>query len=331
MAEGLNITDTTYAGEAASIMVLLAVEDLDSINKGCLMVKDDIKKQYTLPRLDIQNFIQARAATPVSSGIVNIDGKLLVPADYMVYIEFNPRDFEAHWFAPQLQDRLLDRQLPQTAESFLIYQLLRKVNEFNENQLWRGRTAYAPANGGLDPTTKNAPAGDSKYQYHNGLIYKLLNDAGTIQIGSPATLTSGNIVAAMFSVMNSIPIALVDKKGADGVKFIMSKSTKRIYDNALTANTYKDTQTTDSTKEAFQGYEIKVLAGCSDNTIIAALALPNPDSAFWLGLNSTQDEQTVDLKQVQANSELWFVKMLMKADVQFAWSQQVVLYTTITL
>jgi len=327
----LVINDTAYAGEAASIMITRAVAELDTINKGCIYVIDGIKKEFRIPRLEVSNFIQHRQATPTSQGSVTIDGQLLYPKDYSVYIEFNPRDFEAHWFAYQLSDKLLDRTMPQTAESFMIFQLMKKVNLFNEKQIWRGRTQYDPANGGVDPTTKGAPASDAQYQYFDGLMYKLLADGSALTVPTPATLTSANIIAKMFLVMNLIPEALIDKKGADGVKFLVSKNTKRLYDAALTALSFKDTQTTESSKEAFQGYELKSLAGLSDDTIIAALALPDTDSAFWLGLNSKEDEQTVKMSPLQNNSELWFVKMLLKADVNFAWSDQIVLYTMITL
>ena len=331
MAEGLVITDTAYAGDAASIMITRAVVNMDTVEKGCIYIEDGIKKQRTIPRIEISGFMQPRAATPISQGTIKVDGQVLVPQDYMAYIEFDPRDFEQHWFAYQLGPMLLDRTLPQTAESFMIYQLSKRVNEFNENSIWRARTSFNPLNGGVNPTTKNQAATDSQYMYFNGLIYKLLNDAGTIQIGSPVTLTEGNILAAMDSVFQALPIALVDKKGPDGVKFLMSITTKRLYDSALTSLTFKDNNTTDSTKDGYKGYDVVSLAGLTDNTIIGALALPDIDSAFWLGLNSKEDEKSVQLQKVQNNSELYYVKMLFKADVNFAFSDQVVMYTTVTL
>ena len=331
MAEALVITDTAYAGEAASVMITRAVIEMDTVNKGCIYVKDGIKKEFRMPRLEVTGFMQHRQATPTSQGTITIDGQLLYPKDYMLYLEFNPRDFETHWYAYQLKPELIDRTLPQTAEAFLIYQLSKRVNEFNEKAIWRSRTAFDPANGGTNPVSKGQAASDSQYQYFDGLVYKMLSDAGTIQIGSPTTLTSANILAAMNSVLFGLPEALVDKKGSDGVKFLFNKTTKRIYDDALTNLTYKDNFFTESSKEMYKGYEIKTVAGLTDNTIVACLALPDVDSALWLGLNSTADEQTVLLKQFQNNSELYFLKMLFKADVQFAWSDQIVLYTTVTL
>ena len=38
----------------------------------------------------------------------------------MLYTEFNPRDFEAHWLAEQLSPTLLARELPVTAENYMM-------------------------------------------------------------------------------------------------------------------------------------------------------------------------------------------------------------------
>ena len=43
--------------------------------------------------------IQDRQATPISKGDLTVDGKSIKPVDYMIYTEFNPRDFEQHWRA----------------------------------------------------------------------------------------------------------------------------------------------------------------------------------------------------------------------------------------
>jgi hypothetical protein len=64
--------------------------------------------------------MQKRAATPTSKGAVTVDGQVLQPQDLMLYYEFNPRDYEQHFYAEQLQPKLLGRELPVTAEAFLL-------------------------------------------------------------------------------------------------------------------------------------------------------------------------------------------------------------------
>ena len=53
---------------------------------------------------------------------------------------------------------------------------------------------------------------------------------------------------------------------------------------------------------------------------------PTPqESNLWVGTNSIADEG-LQLARLQANSEKFFIKMLVKADVQIGWGAEVVLY-----
>ena len=124
----LVINDTTYAGEVASQFLVKAITGADTISGGHVYVKDGIKKKYTIPRWDsnYEDFIQDRQATPISKGSWTVDGKVLDPQDFMIYTEFNPRDFEDHWFAVQLNPKLIDRALPATVESVMVQEAMKR-------------------------------------------------------------------------------------------------------------------------------------------------------------------------------------------------------------
>jgi hypothetical protein len=49
------------------------------------------------------------------------------------------------------------------------------------------------------------------------------------------------------------------------------------------------------------------------------------DSNLWVGMNSVEDAK-LEMNKVQNNSELFYVKMLCKLDVQFGFTQEVVNY-----
>src|SRR5690348_1436030 len=117
MADALVLQDTTYAGEAASEFIVLSVINSDTIQSGVAYVKDGIKKEFTIPRLDVEDIIQDRVDTPTSdnsAGTLTVSARTLNPGDFMVYLEFNPRQFEDHWFAAQMNPELLDAALPKT-------------------------------------------------------------------------------------------------------------------------------------------------------------------------------------------------------------------------
>ena len=341
MSEALNIQDTSWSGPAASYMITRAVVAADTIEKGCIYVEDGIRKKKTIPRVEVSSFMQKRTATPTSQGSVDVDGRVLTPQDLMLYYEFNPRDYEQHFYAEQLQPKLLGRELPVTAENFMMMQTMKRLNEFFENAIWRSRVDYDLDGAAIDPTTKGDTAGASSYYYFDGLIKKALDaNTGTyptIVIGSPKTLVAGtattgqeNIGDAFLRCLNSVPKALLFKYGAAGLKFHVSYATKLIFEEWLTVTaTFKNNNFTEQGQNFYKGYTVAPLAGMPDNTIVVCISKPDIDSNLWLGINSTEDNQ-LQLMRLQNNSELFFVKGLFKMDTQIGFADQLVIYTTLT-
>lgn len=331
--EAIVLNDTTYAGGVASYMMTRAVTGMDTVQKGCVFVKDGIKKKYTIPRIEVSDFMQKRKATPVSKGTVTIDGKVLDPQDAMLYVEFNPRDFEAHWYAEQLSPTLLARELPQTVEAFMMLQMMLRLNEFWESHIWRGRTQYDPEGSAVDPTTKGAEAGDAIFFYFNGLIKKLLDDGTTVAVSSPATLVSGtagggeeNVIAAFRRSLKLVPKALKYKYGSKGLRILVSYNTQDVYEDALADSAFKNQDTTEKGINRFKGYDVVPLAGMPDNTIVITVAVPDIASNLWVGMNSQSDNE-LQMARTTAASELFFIKGLFKVDTQTGFPDQVVLYT----
>jgi hypothetical protein len=337
MAEGLVISDVTYAGEAASYMITRAVVGADTIEKGCINVQDGIKKKFTIPRVEVSNMFQKRKATPTSQGVHTVDAVSITPEDIMLYTEFNPRDYEAHWFATQLNDKLIDAQLPQTAEAFTMMQVMKRSHEFFENHIWRGRKEYDTEGSAVDPTSKGDLAGASSYYFFDGIIKKALDNASSVKVSSPLTLVAGtasggeeNIGAALYRAYNLVPNALKFKYGVGGLKVLMSYGTKLVYEQFLTVtNTFKNNDTTEKGIDRYLGYDIVPLAGMPANTFIFCIAKPDIDSNLWLGVNSMEDNQ-LQLQRLQNNSELFFIKGLFKMDTQIGFADQLVIYTKLT-
>lgn len=334
--DALVINDTSYAGDVAAYMYTRAVIEADTVQKGCAYVVDGIKKQHTIPRLEVSKLVQKRKAVPTSQGVVTVDGKVLVPKDLMLYFEFNPRDFEAHWYAEQQSPMLLDRELPQTVEAFMMMQAMMRLNEFFEMHTWRGRLDYDPEGAAVDPTTKGAEAGDADFFYYDGIIKKLLDDATTILVTTPATLVSGtagageeNIGAAFKRMLKLVPRALLYRYGAKGLKFMIGYSAQLVYEEYLTESTFKNNDTTEKGINRYRGYEVVPLAGIPDNTIVLCIASPDISSNIWIGVNSVEDQEALQLAKLQANAELYFVKGLFKVDTQTGFPDQIVLYTSL--
>jgi hypothetical protein len=329
MAEALNIQDTTWSGPAASYMITRAVVGADTIEKGVIYVEDGIRKKKTIPRIEVSNFMQRRSATPVSQGDVVVDGRVLEPQDLMLYYEFNPRDFEAHFYAEQLQPKLLGRELPVTAENFMVMQTMKRLNEFFENAIHRGRKEYDTQGAAVNPTAKGDVAGAAAYFYFDGIIKKALDAGDIISVPTPIALTFGNIRDKFQAALNLVPKALLYRYGKAGLKFVVSYADQLKYEQALRQDLYKNQDTTESGINRYSGYDVVPVAGLPENTFYVCIAKPDIDSNLWLGINSTEDNQ-LQLMRLQNNSEMFFVKGLFKMDTQIGFADQLVIYTTIT-
>lgn len=329
MAEALNIQDTSWSGPAASYMITRAVVGADTIEKGAIYVEDGIRKKKTIPRVEVSGFMQKRAATPTSKGEVDVDGAVIEPQDLMLYYEVNPRDFEQHFYAEKLQPKLLGRELPVTAENFIMMQTMKRLNEFFENAIWRSRKQFDPDGDNVNPTTKGGVAGDVDYIYFDGLIKKALDNADTIQVASPVALTSSNIRDKWTAAINVVPKALLYRYSKKGLKFIVSYSDQLKYEEALRTDTYKNIRSDEAAYTQYRGYDVVPVAGMPENTFFVCIAKPDIDSNLWLGINSTEDNQ-LQLMRLQNNSELFFVKGLFKMDTQIGFADQLVVYTTQT-
>jgi hypothetical protein len=314
MAYDFVISDTTYAGEAASSFIVKAITGNETVQGGHMYVKDGIKKKFTIPRFDAdyEDLIQDRQPTPTKKGDFTVDGKVLEPQDYMIYTEFNPRDYEAHWYAQQLNPTLIDRSLPVSVESTMIQEVMKRHDRYMNKAIWNSSTALA------------AP---SIYRYYNGLIAKAkaANSGAdaTNFVLSPTTLAANNIVAELDKGWALVPSAL---KYDPNMKVFVSYKTYDLYMQAQKNQTNKGVDFTQQGVARYNGLQVVRVADMPDDTYLMAKGTAGLDSNLWLGLNSSEDENKVELAKLQANSELYFIKILMKVDVQIGFNSETVYY-----
>ncbi|MDF7809919.1 hypothetical protein [Hymenobacter sp. YC55] len=304
----LTISDVSYAGEAASNFIVKSVVGNEIVSGGHAYVKDGIKKEFTIPRFQVGDVIQDRQATPTSpKGAATVDGRKLVPADYMLYDEFNPRDFEDHWFAAQLNPTLIDRRLPVTVESVIIQEYLKQHNKWLGGAILRGDTSRTDS-----------------LKYFNGIVTRAIADAEVPKVASPVVLTVNNIAQAFRSTLNRVS---ADVLYEPGLKFFVSYKTAQLWEEAQqNPAALKGVDMTLAGINRFSGRTIVPLFGMPDNTILLGKGSADMGSNIWVGMNSV-DDATVQFMKLQANSELYFIKMLMKVDTNYGYGQELALYT----
>ena len=328
----LQINDTTYAGTFASYFWLPATFGMDTIQKGGVYVQDGIKKKHTIGRIDFANPLQPRQATPTTSGTFTVDGRVLEPLDVMLYTEFNPRDFEQHWLAEQLSPTLLARELPLTAENYMMQIGLNRMFEQIELGLWMGSTTYTAVPGTAD---------NGQICFFDGFLKIMVSDAAVKKVASPFPLIAGASDATHYNIVDAfnalLQLVATNKKALlsrpnryQRMKFFVSINTEQIYHTFITTSqTFKGVNTTEQGINKFKGYEIVPLAGLPDDTILFCEGLDDVSSNLYVGMNSTEDNN-LQLMRLQNNSELFFLKGLMKFAVQYGFSEQAFLFTTLT-
>jgi len=210
---------------------------------------------------------------------------------------------------------------------------LERAFEQVELGLWMGSTTYTAVPG----TT-----GNGQICFFDGFLKKMVNDSAVLKVSSPLPLSAApSDQSTIYNIADAfnalISLAATNKKALlarvrryERMKFLVSITTEQIYQTFITTvQTFKGVNTTERGINKFKGYDIVPLAGLPDNTIVFCEALADTTSNLYVGMNSAEDNN-LQLMRKQANSELFFLKGLMKYDVQYGFSEQVFLFTTLT-
>jgi len=326
----LEIQATKFAGEFAEQLIIPAIAECTTMQKGIAYFKDGIVFKENVGRIDFSAPFQPDVATPSAAGGVSkftVSERELFPQPIMLYDEFDPNDYAAHVLGRELQDRIIGRGLPATAETAMMSVALGRAMEQLDINIWQSSLAFAAT---------SSPS-DEKYQrqYWNGLMQKILSTANEAEscifIAGAIPLTSSNIIAQMQAVKNQAPKALLSKANRfQRLKFVVSTTTEQIMQDAYTNTSFKNNDTSERGIEKFQGYEVVSIYGLPDNTILFGEFTMDLSSNLWVGLNSKQD-LFIEINRTQNNSKLWYILARMKFDTQIAWARQLVCYTTETL
>ena len=327
----LSIT-SSYAGEVLEAFVTKAATGNDTVDKGSIKVKTGIQHKYTLPTLKLGGIIQDRVATPNSSkGTFTMGERELNPKDFMVYTEFNPRDMESFWKFAQPTGNLVFRKLDPSVQVALVGELMKELNEYLGYAVWHGvkdvtGTFATPPTGGI-------ALGDASLDFDqfDGLLPRILADKRDlaaddqpILAGTDEINTTAEVLTALNGVFNAIPKAL---RGKSGLKILMDITLFDLYDQALIDSNFKHADYTQTNVQRFRGIEVVPTNGVPTSTIAAGIFDTSNRSNLWMGIDYVNDAEVVQVEKLQANSELYFFKMLLKADTVVATPSELVYHT----
>ena len=344
----INFKGNTYAGEVLEDLLVYTVQGCDTYEKGLVHVKPGIQKKFTLPHISLGGIIQDNVATPTSeqggagAGDANqykITERYLEPQDFMVYLEFNPRDFEEFWKPFQPEGRLVFRDLDPKVQATMLHLLIDKKDQYINDAIWMGKK------GGVDDEAITTPEGYTKpgdasaagpMKYFDGFLARVLANiatgasdsekaSGKVVVAGTTELKSGKqIEDALYAMWKACPKNL---RKSNKLKFVMNWDLWDVYDQYMTSKEFKYTDNSQMNNRHFKGKPIVVIDGAPEGTIALGKFTSDSDSCLWAGVDYATDETSVKVEPLQNNSELYFFQMRLKMDVNIVLPSEIIVWT----
>ena len=299
----ITIKNTNYNGEVLEQLLTVATTNNEIVTKGLIHVIPNVSKKISIPRLRTSKMLQKQKENPQvsdSKGGFDYSEKALEPVDFMAFTVFNPRTFEQVWRPFQPKGDLVFAELPPQVQNQLLDALSKQV-QFE-----------------LGGHYVNGEAGSDDDHLFNGILTQAAKDTDVIVVKSDSTKMLDRLAA----VRKSIPIAIRENPN---LRILMSVSDFDKYDDELTAREYKNIDETTRNIKRYKDIKIETIAAWPDDLIVATLCSPDAmTSNLFAAVNLQDDEHVIKIDRVSNMSELYFFKMLMKADTNIAFGEEFV-------
>lgn len=299
----LVINNTNYSGEVLEQLLTVATTGNEIVEKGLVHVEPNIASTFSIPRLKTSTMLQKRKEMPTdedSKGDFKYSERVLAPKDFMAFTTFNPRSFEKIWRKWQPKGNLVFAELPPEAQNALLEELAKQVKFELGDHLVNG---------------EYAETGDAKL--FNGLVYRMANDTDKIEVET----TEASVIGRLSALYDGIPDSLIENPD---LRIIMSTADARKYTKELAAQTYKGPDYTQLAPDMFLGVKIERLSAWPKDLMVATIAGMDLNSNMWVGVNLADDPDVIQIDKLTNAGERYFFKLLMKADTQIAFGEEVV-------
>lgn len=344
MAGTINYAGNTYAGEVLEDLLVYTAHENDTFKEGLIHVKPGIQKKYVLPHISLGKIIQDNKPTPTSTEGGVKDGdfnsykhseRYLEPQDFMVYLEFNPRDYEEYWKPFQPEGELIFRDLDPKVQAVMLHLLIDKKDEYLNDCIWCSRKSTTGVTTPTDSTTLGGESAAGPMKYFDGALARVLTNinsedanekaSGQVVVAGNTELTTGEQVeAALYGMWLACPKNL--RKSKD-LKFVMGWDAWDMYDQYLTSKDVKYSENADINKYKFKGKKVVVINGVPEHTIFLGKFTSDINSCLWMGVDYATDQESVKVERLQANSELYFFQMRLKVDVNIVLPSEIIVWT----
>lgn len=301
----LNVTNSNYNGEVLEQLLVMATTGNEIVEKGLLCIIPNIKKSVSIPRIKAGKMLQKRKKNPGvddSKGNFDYSERTLTPHDMMVYTVFDPSAFESIWRPFQPTGDMVFQELPADVQNKLLDALAKQVTFELGEQYVNGEYAA-----------------DDDDKLMDGILTQAAKTDDVVKVAVP---DEDSIIARLKAIRKAIPKAL---RNNSALRIIMSINDFDRYDDELTEREYKNATETDVNALRYKGIQIETIAAWPDDVIVATLCSPNASSSnLFAAVSLEDDEHVIQIDKVSAASELYFFKMLLKADTNIAFGEEFV-------
>ena len=308
MATTTSIT-TTYAGQFAGDYIAAALLSADTIDKGLITIKPNIKFKEVIKKAAMDDILKDGTCDFTATSTLTLTERVLEPETFQVNLNLCKADFRSDWEAVEMGYSAYD-ELPSSFADFLIAEVAAKVAAANENNIWQGAAATA---GEFD-----------------GFTVLFAADADVVDV-TGTTVTAANVIAELGKVVDAIPAALY---GKEDLTLYVSSNVARAYVRALggfaaagvgaNGADNKGTQWFAGQELSFDGVRVAMVSGMPANDIVAA---QSSNLFFGTGLlNDSQEVKILDMGDLDGSQNVRVI-MRMTAGIQYGIGADIVYYT----
>ncbi|MDE7349655.1 MAG: hypothetical protein K2N25_01200 [Muribaculaceae bacterium] len=299
----IRVDNTNYNGEVLERILTVATTSNELVEKGLIHVIPGVEKKISIPRLKTGKMLQKRKEDPQvkdSKGEFAYSEQTLEPHDFMAFTVFNPRAFEQIWRKWQPKGNLVFAELPPEAQNALLDSLSKQVQfELGDHYV----------NGEYVDD-------DDDTKLMNGILTQAAKAADYVLVDVSKADT---MLKRLKLIRTSIPKTM---RPNPDLRIIMSVEDFDKYDDELTERESKNASETEVNRKRYKGITIETVASWPEGVIVATICSPDPDGNFFAAVNLQNDESVIQIDKVSNASELYFFKLLMKADTNIAFGEE---------
>jgi hypothetical protein len=313
------ISNSTYAGEAASGYIAAALLSAATLDNKYVTIMPNVKYKSVIQKLAVSGIVQDASCDFTTSGSVAISEQILTPKELQVNLLLCKQEFVASWEALQLGFSAFD-EIPKNFNDFLVSYVGGKVAEATEESIWAGTNINGQFLGFQSALSASVAAGGA-----TAVLPARTAGTGAIISGS---ITSTNVISVLDAVYQTIPKTVFGKQD---LLMYVSTDVARDYQSALAgggasglgANGFNNQLNVGEKPMNFNGVELVMCPGMSANKIVAA---QKSNLFFGTGLLSDYNEvKVIDMANIDG-SQNYRIVMRYTAGTQFGVGQDIVYY-----